>query len=96
MGQILGDGGFNQIPGFALGKGGCQGDKFGAVNHRAATNCQQEGDAFFAHDLDGFHQGIVIGIGFNAAKFKHSVAFEGLFDLVIDTIFLDRPTAVEH
>ncbi len=60
---------------------GSRGDELGAVQHGAAADGQQEVDPLGAGQLDRPHQGLVGGVGLDAAEFKQGHAGQFAADL---------------
>jgi hypothetical protein len=83
------------IPRLAF-KSCCRGNKFRAVQDRAATHREQEIDSFALHHFDGLHECFIGGVGLDAAELAHSVPLQIGHHLVIDTVPFDAATTVGH
>ena len=83
------------IPRVAAGVEGCRRDELDAVDDRAAANRQQKVRALLLNFLHSLHKRVVIGVGFNPAKFQRLALLERRHHLLIDAVLLDRAPAVK-
>ena len=60
----------------------CRRDEFGAVQHGAAADRQQEGDVFFAGDFHRVHQRFVGRVWLNAAELTHVQTVQRAVNLI--------------
>ncbi|MNT84363.1 hypothetical protein D3C72_2243670 [compost metagenome] len=70
------------------------GDELGAIDHRTATDGQQEIDVLCTHDLDRFHQRFVGWVRFNTGELLHVTTRQCGINLIQHAVLLHAAATV--
>ena len=74
---------------------GSRGDVLGGIEHRAAANSEEEVGILLLDKSDGFHAGLVVGVGLDPAELSDTAVLDLGHHLVVDAIALDGAPAVD-